>query len=162
MWLKNKLGVVIPSATTLLLLVGCQREMTNYRPSPAERIAFTAAREVDLLPGGPVPEVRIPNPYAGNVYAVSEGRRLFVWFHCADCHGAEGGGGMGIPLKKTQFKFGSQPDNLFDTIVKGRPEGMPSWGGRIPEYQIWQLVTYVRSLNGLELQPRMGQVRYQP
>jgi cytochrome c oxidase cbb3-type subunit III len=24
---------------------------------------------------------------------------------------------------------------------------MPTWGGRIPEYQIWQIVSYVRSLN---------------
>ena len=27
---------------------------------------------------------------------------------------------------------------------------MPSWGGRVPEYQIWQLVTYVRSVGGFE------------
>jgi cytochrome c oxidase cbb3-type subunit 3 len=27
---------------------------------------------------------------------------------------------------------------------------MPSWGGHIPEYQIWQLVTYVRSVGGFE------------
>ena len=27
---------------------------------------------------------------------------------------------------------------------------MPSWGGRLPEYQIWQIVTYIRSLNQLE------------
>ena len=26
-----------------------------------------------------------------------------------------------------------EPANLFDTIVKGRPNGMPTWGGRIPE-----------------------------
>jgi cytochrome c oxidase cbb3-type subunit 3 len=25
---------------------------------------------------------------------------------------------------------------------------MPTWGGRIPEYQIWQIVAYVRSMNG--------------
>jgi len=29
---------------------------------------------------------------------------------------------------------------------------MPSWGGHIPEYHIWQLVTYVRSLSNLEPQ----------
>jgi cytochrome c oxidase cbb3-type subunit III len=26
--------------------------------------------------------------------------------------------------------------------------GMPSWRGKIPEYQIWQIVTYVESLKG--------------
>ena len=39
---------------------------------------------------------------------------------------------------------------IFDTIVKGRPRGMPTWGGRIPENQIWQIVAYVRSLSGQE------------
>jgi cytochrome c oxidase cbb3-type subunit III len=32
--------------------------------------------------------------------------------------------------------------------VKGRPNGMPAWSGRIPEYQIWQIVAFVRSMNG--------------
>jgi cytochrome c oxidase cbb3-type subunit 3 len=52
-------------------------------------------------------------------------------------------------LIKDVFVYGNEPENIFDTIVKGRPNGMPSWGGRIPEYQIWQLVAYVRSLNNL-------------
>ena len=30
---------------------------------------------------------------------------------------------------------------------------MPSFGGHIPEFQIWQLVAYVRSVGGLEPQP---------
>ena len=29
---------------------------------------------------------------------------------------------------------------------------MPTWGGRIPEYQIWQIVAFVRSLNNEEPQ----------
>ena len=29
---------------------------------------------------------------------------------------------------------------------------MPSFGGHIPDFQIWQLVTYVRALGGLEPQ----------
>ena len=28
--------------------------------------------------------------------------------------------------------------------------GMPSFGGKIPSYQVWQLVAYVRSLGGLQ------------
>jgi cytochrome c oxidase cbb3-type subunit III len=26
---------------------------------------------------------------------------------------------------------------------------MPAWGSKIPRYQIWQLVSYVRSMSGL-------------
>jgi cytochrome c oxidase cbb3-type subunit 3 len=53
---------------------------------------------------------------------------------------------------KDTWIYGGEPANLFDTIVKGRPNGMPTWGGRIPEYQVWQLVAYVRSMNQKEPQ----------
>ena len=42
--------------------------------------------------------------------------------------------------------YGKEPGNVFATIVEGRPNGMPAWRGKIPEYQIWQIVTYVESL----------------
>ena len=29
---------------------------------------------------------------------------------------------------------------------------MPTWGSRIPEYQIWQIVAYIRSMNNEEPQ----------
>jgi len=32
--------------------------------------------------------------------------------------------------------------------VEGRPNGMPSWRGKIPDYQVWEIVAYVRSLSG--------------
>ena len=44
---------------------------------------------------------------------------------------------------------GSEPNDIFTTIAKGRPNGMPAFEGRIPAYQIWQLVAYVRSMSGL-------------
>lgn len=33
--------------------------------------------------------------------------------------------------------------------MEGRPNGMPSFRGRIPEGQAWELVAYVRSMSGL-------------
>jgi cytochrome c oxidase cbb3-type subunit 3 len=108
-----------------------------------------AAWEGELVPGGSQPKSIVSNPYGGEAYAISEGQRLFDWYNCTGCH-ANGGGGIGPPLIKTEWIYGNEPSNLFDTIVKGRPNGMPSWGGRIPEYQIWQIVAFVRSMNGLE------------
>lgn len=131
-------------------LSGCQREKRDVRPSPAQVIVFSnAARESDLQPGGSKPSPRIGNPDYGNAYDISEGSRLFGWYNCSGCH-ANGGGGIGPPLIKQNWIYGGEPANIFDTIVKGRPNGMPSWGGRIPEYQIWQIVAYVRSLNNLQ------------
>jgi cytochrome c oxidase cbb3-type subunit 3 len=48
-----------------------------------------------------------------------------------------------------QWIYGSDPRNIFETIVQGRPNGMPSFGGRIPDQSIWELVAYVRSLSAL-------------
>ena len=45
--------------------------------------------------------------------------------------------------------YGSNPANIFWTIVEGRPQGMPSFGGRIAEGQVWRIVAFVRSLSGL-------------
>jgi cytochrome c oxidase cbb3-type subunit 3 len=33
--------------------------------------------------------------------------------------------------------------------MEGRPNGMPSFRGRIPEEQAWQIVAYVRSMSGI-------------
>jgi cytochrome c oxidase cbb3-type subunit III len=141
------LGALFSSLS--LLLASCQREKRDIRPAPTRLAIYgDAARESTLRPGGPVkPEQVVSNPYNHSAYDISEGQRLFNWYNCSGCH-ANGGGGIGPPLIKKNWTYGGEPANLFDTIVKGRPNGMPSWGGRIPEYQIWQIIAYVRSLNG--------------
>jgi cytochrome c oxidase cbb3-type subunit 3 len=48
-----------------------------------------------------------------------------------------------------QWIYGSNPENIFETIAEGRPNGMPSFGGKIVPDQIWQIVAYVRSMSGL-------------
>jgi cytochrome c oxidase cbb3-type subunit 3 len=133
-----------------LTLTACQRERRDLRPAPASLAVFgDVARESDLQPGGQHPFAPVANPYEGSAYAISEGQRLFAWYNCVGCH-ANGGGGIGPPLIKQEWIYGGEPANLFDTIVKGRPNGMPTWGGRIPEYQVWQLVVFIRSLNDME------------
>ncbi len=136
----------------ILALTGCNRERRDLRPQPTRLILYSAAaRESELVPGGAKMQPQASNPYQGNAYAISEGQRLYNWYNCSGCH-SQGGGGIGPPLIKDQWIYGGEPANLFDTIVKGRPNGMPTWGGRIPEDQIWQLVAYIRSMNGQ--QPR--------
>lgn len=132
-----------------LALAGCQREKRDLRPSPTRLAVYgDAAKESALRPGGPInPQPVVLNPFNSSGYDISEGQRLYNWYNCVGCH-ASGGGGIGPPLIKQQWIYGGEPANMFDTIVKGRPNGMPAWGGRIPEYQIWQIVAYVRSMNG--------------
>jgi cytochrome c oxidase cbb3-type subunit 3 len=138
------------AACCLLIVTACQREKQDLRPAPGRTVVYSnLARQSEIIPGGGQPEQSPDNPYEGTAYGISEGQRLFAWYNCTGCH-ANGGGGIGPPLIKTVWSYGDKPANLFDTIVKGRPNGMPAWGGKIPEFQIWQLVTYIRSLNGQE------------
>jgi cytochrome c oxidase cbb3-type subunit III len=90
----------------------------------------------------------VRDPYGGNAYGVSEGKRLYNQFNCSGCH-FQGGGGIGPPLMDPQWVYGSAPQNVFATIVEGRPNGMPAFGGKLGHDQVWQLVAYVRSMSGL-------------
>jgi cytochrome c oxidase cbb3-type subunit 3 len=56
---------------------------------------------------------------------------------------------MGPPLMDDEWIYGSDASQIFSSIVEGRPNGMPSFQGKVPNHQVWQLVAYVRSLSGL-------------
>ena len=88
------------------------------------------------------------NPFERNPKALALGAKLYVAYNCVDCHGADGNGSMGPSLADGRWHFGGEPAQVFESIYEGRPDGMPAWGGRIAEDQLWMLVTYVRSLNG--------------
>ncbi len=115
-------------AVLLISLVapGCKREKRDLRTGAAERVIFgKTAFESSLRPGGQTGVSS--NPYHGNAYAISEGQRLYQWYNCVGCHG-RGGGGIGPPLMDQSWTYGGEPENIFETIVKGRPNGMPAWG----------------------------------
>jgi cytochrome c oxidase cbb3-type subunit 3 len=101
-------------------------------------------------PVGPVPGAgewpHKPNPYQGDPQALNDGRRLFTEFNCSGCHGDHGGGGMGPSLRDPDWIYGGYADSVFDSIAQGRGKGMPAWGTRLPEDQIWKLALYVKSL----------------
>ena len=84
-----------------------------------------------------------------DAFSVAEGKRLFRWYNCAGCHSLGGGGGIGPALLDSEWIYGSDPASIHDTIVYGRPNGMPAFGDRIPDAQVWQIAAYVRSLSGL-------------
>lgn len=141
-------SVLLVSALVAGSLVACQRETRRFRESPPAATSADAVTLSDLQPGPAARDVPVANAYEENAYAVSEGERLFGQYNCSGCH-SHGGGGMGPPLMDDEWIYGSEPENIFSTIVEGRPNGMPSFRGKIPNYQVWELVAYVRSLGGL-------------
>ena len=106
-------------------------------------------RIAPLQPGPPLPETVQVGPYDGNAWAIAEGQRLYGWYNCSGCH-FQGGGGIGPPLMDDEWIYGSDPQNIHDSIVAGRPNGMPSFGGHVPDDQIWKITAYVRTLSRLE------------
>lgn len=150
--------LVLLVALMVVTLASCRREDRPYRPSPATAQSVRWIRMSELQPGpGPnedpnakrlIPSGQVPAPYEENAFALSEGKRLFSAYNCAGCH-AHGGGDIGPPLKDDRWIYGHEPQQIFSTIVEGRPNGMPSFGARLPEFQVWWLVAYVRSLGGL-------------
>lgn len=130
-----------------LLLVSCKREERGFRVQPPAANTANTKSLTELQPGPAVPAAEIRNEYEENAYALSEGKRLYSSYNCNGCH-AQGGGGMGPPLMDERWIYGGQPQQVFSTIVEGRPNGMPSFGKKVPEFQVWQLAAYVRSMSG--------------
>ena len=145
--------LVAMSLALLVALAGCEREMRRFTTPADNTTSATNAPRAGgnqpglALSGGVAKPLRNASPYEENAYAVSQGKRLFQWYNCNGCH-ANGGGGIGPPLMDSQWRYGSDPASIFTTIMQGRPQGMPSFGGHIPQDQAWQIVAYVQSMSG--------------
>jgi cytochrome c oxidase cbb3-type subunit III len=148
MWARGRIEFrLLAGAALAIALTGCAREERNFRASPAA-VRTRSIAQSDLHPGDSRPPPQRANPYEGNAEAVAQGRKLYVHMNCIGCH-FNGGGGIGPPLMDDKWIYGSEPANIFATIIEGRPDGMPSYGGKLNDQQVWQLVAYVRSLGSL-------------
>jgi cytochrome c oxidase cbb3-type subunit 3 len=126
-------------------LLGCEREKRNFTEGPGASQAPDTIALSAIQPG--TSTATVDSPYDYNAYSLAQGKQLYEWFNCSGCH-AQGGGAIGPALMDEKWIYGDQPQNIFATIVEGRPNGMPSFRGRIATQQVWQLVAYVRSLSG--------------
>ena len=138
--------------TALLLLAvvlaACEREDRRFRDTPPVGATMPLVSQTPLQPGIRTRDRSVGSGIDDNAWAVSEGQRLYEAFNCVGCH-AHGGGGMGPPLMDDAWIYGSQPENIAATILEGRPNGMPSFRGRINDQQVWEIAAYVRTLSGI-------------
>jgi len=122
--------------------------------APFERSALAAASAYPILrvpvspihPGNVFISPNITNPLQEDPQAVARGMTNFIHFNCVGCHAPNGGGGMGPSLSNRVTIYGASDGQLFLSIYQGRPNGMPAWGGVLPETVIWELVAYVRRI----------------
>jgi len=88
---------------------------------------------------------RLRNPFAGQAQAAAAGRKLFVQ-HCSECHGSRAEGLGKSPSLHLGAIQSAPPGALFWAIRNGRlRRGMPSWA-HLPDAEIWQMVTYLKTL----------------
>jgi cytochrome c oxidase cbb3-type subunit 3 len=92
------------------------------------------------------------NPYAGDSKYAQLGEFQFR-LNCAFCHGLGAkGGGRGPDLTRAQKRHGSGDADLFRTITEGvpgtamPPNGSTGQGVGMTDEEIWQVITYIRSV----------------
>jgi cytochrome c oxidase cbb3-type subunit 3 len=92
------------------------------------------------------------NPFAGDAKAAKAGEYEFR-INCALCHGLGArGGGRGPDLTRAQKKHTHSDAEMFQVINYGIPgtvmpaNGTNGQGVGMTEAEIWQIVTYIRSL----------------
>jgi len=92
------------------------------------------------------------NPMANNRDALAAGRKLYDQT-CQTCHGGEGRGDRGPALSTGKFPHGSDDGDIFRNIRNGiAGSGMPAFSILTAD-QIWQVVSYIRSLSGAAAAP---------
>ena len=87
------------------------------------------------------------NPYHDQADAIAAGRRIFV-DRCSHCHGENAEGTKKRPpLNSERVQRQASEGDLHWLLVNGNMrKGMPSWS-KLPDQQLWQVITYVKSLN---------------
>lgn len=123
-------------------------------PDGVDVVPFTQMDMVPIGTGNAVVQSLV-NPIAmGDTAAMARGEVLYNR-HCAVCHGVEGVGAAAIIAGKHPtvaaynlngpLVAGYTDQYIYGMIRVGRGL-MPSYGFRIPHYDRWRIVNYVRSL----------------
>jgi len=129
-------------------LGACGRHAETQVPqAPPTRASIQGTPAPTLFPGGgsEPPEDPLAAQYAADENAKTEGKRLYDWYNCAGCH-FHGAGGIGPSLGDNDWIYGGSMSQIYSTIHQGRPNGMPSWGGKLSSTEIWEIAAYVHSL----------------
>jgi cytochrome c oxidase cbb3-type subunit III len=130
---------------------------------PTARIRMRLTLAAGLIGGFALPlgaQVTTPvtehsrNPFSGDQKAITQGAVLFRQ-ECVFCHGVGARGGMrGPDLTTGSWTHGGSDVDLYRTITDGVPgTAMPPH--KLASDEIWQIVTYVRTLQQ-PLTPAIG------
>jgi mono/diheme cytochrome c family protein len=120
--------------TALALITACRSKETSAGATVGDTMSAAGGTAVAL------------RPFHGDPQQAIQGRQLFINYNCYGCHGGLAGGAMGPSLRDTIWKYGGTDSAITASILDGRPAGMPTWRGTIPDTSVARLVVYIRSL----------------
>ena len=99
----------------------------------------------------------VTNPIPATTDSIARGSSTYA-ASCAQCHGVDARGGgpqsgtTAVPPPALSGPSGHltvhSDADLFAFIHNGLPGGMPSWAGTLTDNQIWDVVNFLRSLQG--------------
>jgi mono/diheme cytochrome c family protein len=103
------------------------------------------------------PETQLPNPVPATVDSIAAGYDVYL-NSCARCHGVDARGG-GPDSSTTQVRppaltgpgshLGQHTDgDLHYFVSNGLAGGMPAWAAQLSDQDIWNVINYLRSLQG--------------
>lgn len=82
-------------------------------------------------------------PPLSNAAQLKQGQRLYA-AHCASCHGVQAhGGSVGPDLTASSFRYGKQRDKVVQSILEGRPGGMPAFNAHLGLEQATYLTDFL-------------------
>ncbi|CCM78110.1 c-type cytochrome [Rhizobium mesoamericanum] len=141
------LWAVLLLAVGLAVWIGTLRGARQYRTDPPVAADLQTLR---FMPGGiegTPPEIyfALGKPYAHNAYDLSQGKRLYSWFGCPECHG-DGRGARGPSFLDGWWLYGPGIISIVASIRDGRPHGMPAFRDKMTIDQIWQLAGYIQTI----------------
>lgn len=158
---QSKVYLLITALGLLLILAACG---IDFNPQPAGLTpipTLSGPGAVTLVPqlvetgaAGGISETA-GGPAQGDA---GTGAALFER-NCSICHGTQGEGVNGPPLRNSTFVQSGPDQNIFNTIANGRPGTiMPGWlqanGGPLDGQQIYSVVAYLHKLQGVPDIPR--------
>lgn len=91
------------------------------------------------------------NPYERDPKAVAEGKGIYTE-RCAGCHGASLKGDVGPDLTG-HLKYGETDGKMYESIAKGRPDGMPAFEDQLGRDRIWKVLAYLDSVREYGAKP---------
>lgn len=134
---------------------------TQQKPKPAPASPPAAGTPTTTPPVAPHSFVITPqqearkNPVRFSEISVKRGKKLFAT-QCAMCHGAKGDGkgdlAQAMKLKLPDFNqadaLKNRTDGALFAIISSGNDVMPSEKHRMKDFQVWEIVNYLRALGG--------------